>query len=323
MSAIKSLTQARAGSPWGGANREAVEAYKRLQAEFNATSRDRWDDPEFHRSVAADIQSIVDYGFMYESLFPGYFDVEQVGEFDRPTIRERRGLKVFYTSRGGYIEESQLRDEVWELPRDTMGFHISEFIDKLRADFATNIEDIVTLGKARLEGEVHRRILGLMQAAIPSGSANYSGVAGITKPVVDAALAKVRDAIRPDGQGIPPVTILGRAQVSDKVAAFDHGFDPEAVAEVRRTGRLGTYMGANLVTLHHYQDEEGVAFMPANELWIFAGSVGKFVAYGDLQVKSWDENTVDYRHYRARKDFGGLVHHPEVAFRFVDSTVTA
>jgi hypothetical protein len=38
--------------------------------------------------------------------------------------------------------------------------------------------------------------------------------------------------------------------------------------------------------------------------------MGKFALYGGLQVKSWDENTVDYRHYRARKDIGGLVHHP-------------
>ncbi len=31
---------------------------------------------------------------------------------------------------------------------------------------------------------------------------------------------------------------------------------------------------------------------------------------------------MDYRHYRARKDIGGLVHHPEQARRIVDTTVT-
>ena len=35
------------------------------------------------------------------------------------------------------------------------------------------------------------------------------------------------------------------------------------------------------------------------------------------------ENTVDYRHYRARKDVGGLIHHPEQVRRIVDSTHTA
>jgi hypothetical protein len=37
--------------------------------------------------------------------------------------------------------------------------------------------------------------------------------------------------------------------------------------------------------------------------------------YGDLKTREWLENTVDYRHYRARKDIGGLVHHPEQARR--------
>ena len=44
--------------------------------------------------------------------------------------------------------------------------------------------------------------------------------------------------------------------------------------------------------------------------------------YGGSQVKQWDENTVDYRHYRARRDMGGLVHHPEQARRFIDTSIT-
>jgi hypothetical protein len=55
---------------------------------------------------------------------------------------------------------------------------------------------------------------------------------------------------------------------------------------------------------------------------VFGGNVGKFALYGDLRVKTWSENTVDYQHYRAVKDIGGLVHHPEQARRFIDSAVT-
>ena len=53
---------------------------------------------------------------------------------------------------------------------------------------------------------------------------------------------------------------------------------------------------------------------------MFGGNVGKFALYGDLQVKTWNENTVDYQHYRAVKDIGGLVHHPEQARRFIDTS---
>lgn len=322
--AIRDLNRHRqAAGNWGTPDPDALAAYNAAKDAFNQEARERWHDPEFHRQVAADIEETVDYGFVWESLFPGYFNVETVGEFDRPTIRERRGLKVFYTSRGGYIEESQLRDEIWELPRDTMGFHISEHIDKLRANFADTIESLVGLGTQRLDAEVHRRVLSLMQAAVPSTASNYTNATtGITAAMLNTALSSVKDVLRPDGQGVPPITILGRAPVTDKITNFDYGFDPEANAEIRQRGRLGVYRGANLVTLHNYRDEENVAFMPANELWVFAGTVGKFVAYGGTQTKQWDENTVDYRHYRARKDFGGLVHHPEYAWRLVDGTVT-
>lgn len=320
--AVKSLSRHRAGgNPWAQASPEAVEAYNQAKADLNAAARERLDDPEFMREVARDIQTEVDYGFTHESLFGSYFNIETVGFEDRIIVRERRGLKVFFTSRGGYIEESQLTSEEWELPRDTFGFHVSEHLDKLRVNFADTIEDLVVHGTNRMEAEVYRRALALMQAAIPSSSPYYTAAAGISKATIDAELRAVADSVKPDGTGYVPITIMGRSQVVDQIADFDHGFDPEANAEVRRTGHLGVYRGANVVRLHNYVDEDEKAYVPANELWIFGGNVGRFALYGDSQVKSWDENTVDYRHYRARRDMGGLVHHPEQARRIIDSSV--
>src|SRR5262245_32818175 len=146
-------TIAERQAPWMKDN-EAYKAYMDAREKLNERARgDDWNDPEFHRQVAADISSIVDYGFVSQMPFGQYLNIQQVGEFDRVTMRERRGLKVFYTARGGYIDESQIREELWELPRDTLGFHVSEFIDKLRANFADSIESLVSLGRARMEGE--------------------------------------------------------------------------------------------------------------------------------------------------------------------------
>src|SRR5690606_3436265 len=236
MSAVKTLARNRAGSASWGASPEAVKAYQEAIEALNVEARERWDDPEFHRQVAAEIREEVDYGFQYESLFGSYFNVDTVGEFDRVTLRERRGLKVFWTSRGGYIEESQLRDETWELPRDTFGFHVSEHIDKLRANFGETIETLVSLGGQRMEAEVYRRALALMQAAIPSTSPYYVSAAGLQQDDVNAALRAVRDAIKPDGSGPVPITILGRSTMTDQIVDFDHGFDPEANSIIRQRG---------------------------------------------------------------------------------------
>ena len=311
--------------PWGR-RRETMAEHAALREKLNEEARENWTSEAWHRQVAADLAETLDYGFTFENLFGTYFMVETVGEFDRVVLRERRGLKVFYTSRGGYIDESQLRDELWELPRDTMGFHVSEHTDKLRANFAETMESIVNLGEMRLEAEVNRRIFSLLGEAVPSGSPEYVSTGGLTKPELDAAIREVRDAIKPNGMGPVPVTIIGRASMVDKISdvVTDAAalFDPSATEEIRSRGRLGVYRGANIVQVINYTDEDGASYIPANELWVFGGTVGKFALYGGMQVKSWEENTVDYRHYRARKDVGGLVHHPEQARRLVDTSVT-
>lgn len=302
-------------NPWGG-DQEKIREHAALREKLNEEARANWDNPEWHRQVAADLESSLDYGFTFHNLFGSYLQVETVGEFDRVILRERRGLKVFYTSRGGYIEESQLRTEHWELPRDTLGFHVSEHIDKLRANFADTMEDVVGLGQARLEAEVNRRMFNLLQESIPAGSPFYESGAAITPEILDDLIMEVNDAIQPNGMGPVPVTIIGRATAIDQISRFD-GFADEAKEEIRLRGRLGVYRGANIVRVTNYTDENGLPYIPANELWVMGGTVGKFALYGGMRVKSWEENTVDYRHYRARKDIGGLVHHPEQARRFI------
>jgi hypothetical protein len=312
----KALIQHRGSLDLWGRDREAVAEHAALKEKLNEEARENWDNPEWHRQVARDVASSLDYGFTFENLFGTYLLVETVGEFDRVILRERRGLRVFYTSRGGYIEESQLRTENWELPRDTLGFHVSEHIDKLRANFADTMEDVVGLGQARLEAEVNRRMFNLLQESIPQGSPFYDSGAAITPETLDELIIEVNDAIQPNGLGPVPVTIIGRATAIDQISRFD-GFADEAKEEIRLRGRLGIYRGANIVRVTNYTDENGAAYIPANELWVMGGTVGKFALYGGLLVKSWEENTVDYRHYRARKDIGGLIHHPEQARRFV------
>lgn len=314
---VKSFASHRGATSF--ATPEAAEEYKELASKLNEQARENWSNPEFHRQVAADLASELDYGFTFENLFSTYFSTEPVGEFDRVILKERRGLKVYYTARGGHVDETHLRTEQWELPRDTLGFHIRESEDKLRANFAEEIGAIASLGKDRLEAEVNRRIFGTLQAAVPSGSPFYASGAGLDKTGLDDMIREVKDSIKPNGQGPSPVTIIGRAAMVDQISDFA-GFAEEAQEEIRLKGRLGVYRGCNIVQVVNFTDEDGESYIPANELWVFGGNVGKFALYGDLRAKSWSENTVDYQHYRAVKDIGGLVHHPEQARRFIDTS---
>lgn len=315
----KAMIDARgAVDPWGR-NRSAMTEHAALMEKLNQEARDNWDNEAWHRQVAVDLAESLDVGFTFNNLFASWIQTQNVGEFDRIRIRERRGLKAFWTSRGGYIEESQIRAEEFELPRDTIGFHVSEHIDKLRANFATTIDDLVTLGQSRLEAEVNRRVFSLIRSSIPLGDTNAATTPQVTKDVLDSSLSAVRDAIDPDGRGPVPITIAGRASVIDVISEFPN-FSNEANEEIRQRGRLGVYRGANIVQINNYVDEDGEQYLPDNELYVFGGNVGRVVNYGGLQVKTWDENTVDYRHYRARRDTGVSILYPEQARRILVSS---
>lgn len=295
---------------------EEREAYERAKAALNEEAKENFKSEEWHREQAAVLASMLDYQFTFENLFGTYFLTRNVGPYEKVFLRERRGLKVFYTHRGGYIEESQLRTEDWELPRDTLGFHLSEFEDNLEAGYAETMEATVSLGMQRLEAEVNRRMFNLLQEAVPSSSPYYvdASATGLTPEVLNLALREVKDAIKPNGMGPVPVTIIGRASAVDQVSDFT-GYADEALEEIRLRGRLGTYRAANIVQVVNYTDENGDSYIPEDEAWVFGGTVGLFANYGGMKAKTWSENTVDYRHYRVRKDVGGLVHHPEQARR--------
>ena len=152
----------------GAVSPEKAAEYQRAKAAWNQEAIDRWEDPQWQREQALLVAEQVEYGFTFNNLFSTYFPTRNVGEFEQITIRERRGLSVFYTHRGGYIEESQLQREDFEVPRDTLGFHVSEFEDKLRANFADTMEFMIALGTRKMEAEVNRRIFTMLQEAVPS-----------------------------------------------------------------------------------------------------------------------------------------------------------
>lgn len=294
-------------------DRETAEKYAEAKKALNVEAQENWGDESWHREQAAILQSDLDYGFTFDNLFNSWFVVRQVPEFEKLYLRERRGMKVFFTHRGGYIEESQITTDDWEVPRDTIGFHVSEFGDKLRANFADAIETIAGLGQQRLEAEINRRAFTILQQAVPTTSPYYvdASTTGLTQAILDSTINDVADSIQPNGLGPVPVTILGRARAMTQINNFNLGFDPEATAEIRARGRLGVYRGATIQRITNYTDENGLPYINDNEVWVFGGTAGVFAYYGGPQTKTWDENTTDYRHYRHRRDIGGLINHPE------------
>lgn len=314
-------------------NTELVDPYGRsaeqrkemqdLKDKVNREVAENWSDPTYRRELAAEMTETIYWGFQHANLLGLIAEVENAGFADRVFVKEVRGLKAFWVARGGYIEASQMRAQVMELPRDTIGFHVFEFEDKLITNFAETQATMVDLGIQRLDAEVNLRVIKLFQAAVPSGSDSYLSNSGLSLSQLNAAIREVRDQTMSFD-----VAIIGRSTMTEQIndlllgtGSNGAGFLPETNEQLVQRGVLGTYRGARIITLTNYKDDLKRSFFPANELYVVARDASKFAFWGGLMSKEYTEQDNWYWHYIARRDFGGVVHRPENLRRIVDTSI--
>jgi hypothetical protein len=287
-----------------------------LMEKVNEEARINWHNPEWRRSMAAVLTESILEGFTYETMYDQVVEVRRVGFDDRVILEEETGLTVFFIAKGGHIEASAMVSESMEIPRDTLGFHVYEFEDKMESGFAKSAATLRNLAVRRLDWGVNKQIKALVEAGIPNGSPYYISGAGVDQAALNLAIREVRDESDSGN-----VSIYGRSTVVDQIMDYP-GFADEALEEIRNRGRLGTYRGANVISVRNWKDEQGVSFMPANELYVLGDDAGMFALYGGLKSKEYVEEDNWYWHYIGRQDFGGVLHHPERARRFVDTNIT-
>lgn len=291
----------------------------------NEVARANWENPQWRHEMAQELTETIYRGFEHENLLSLFTNVENAAFDGRVFVKEIRGLKAFWVSRGGYIEASEIKSEVMEIPRDTIGFHVFEFEDKMKINFSETSQSLINLAQQRMDAQVNQRLFSLFQAAVPSSSAYYSSGAGLSLTTLNTALREVRDESMDD-----QVTIIGRSTMTEQIidellgsGSNGAGFLPETNEQLVRRGVLGTYRSARIVTLKNYDDDNRVPFFPANELWVVGRDASKFAFWGGLMSKQYVENDNWYWHYLARRDFGGVVHRPERLRRIVDTSISA
>jgi hypothetical protein len=289
--------------------------------EVNKTANERWDDPAWRREMAQSVTETIYEGFEHENLLSLLAEVENAPFDGRVFVKEVRGLRAFWIARGGYIEASTLRSDVMEIPRDTIGFHVTEFEDKIRTNFAETQATLVDLGIQRMDAEVNLRVLRTLQAALPSGGEYTISGSGMSLTSLNTALREVRD----ETQDTSAITIVGRSTMTDQIiddllqTNTFAGYLPETNEALLARGVLGTYRGARIITLKNFKDDEDDPFFPANELYVVARDASKFAFWGGLLSKEFVEQDNWYWHYLARRDFGGIVHRPDRLRRIVDT----
>jgi hypothetical protein len=300
---------------YGRSPEERAESAE-LMEQVNAEAKANWNNPDWRRAMAAVLTESILEGFTYETFYDQIIKTDRVGFDDRVILEEETGLKVFFIAKGGHIEASAMVSESMEIPRDTLGFHVYEFEDKMESNFAKGAATLRNLAVKRLDWGVNKQIKALIEAGIDSGSPYYITGAGVDQTALNQAIREVRDESQ---SGV--VTIYGRSTMVDQIMDFP-GFADEALEEIRKRGRLGVYRGASVVQVKNWKDEDGESFIPANEMYVVGDDAGLFAMYGGLKSKEYVEDDNWYWHYVGRQDFGGVLHRPERARRVVDTAVT-
>lgn len=298
---------------------------REAKKQLNEIAKANWHDEQWRREMAAELTEEIYWGFQHENILSLMTQVENAGFDDRVFIKEVRGLRAFWIARGGHIEASTLHSEVMEMPRDTLSFHVEEFEDKLVTNFAETQATLVQLGIQRMDAEVNKRFLKLLQAAVPSSSSSYISGATLSLTSLNTALREVRD----ESYSFD-VAIVGRHTMTDQImdkllgsSGAGANFLLETNEDLVQRGVLGTYRGARVISLQNFKDDTNVSFFPANELYVVAPDASKFAFWGGLLSKEWVEDDNWYWHYIARRDCGGVVHRPERVRRIVDTSIPA
>lgn len=302
------------------------EEAKALIAALNEEAKANWKNQAWHDEMAAVMTEDIDRGFESENLVDLLAETEHLGWEDRSTVSETRGMRAFWIARGGYIEESTIHEETFEIKRDMLGFHVSEDEDKLRANFGPNQARLISLGAQRMACEVNLKVLRTFQAAVPSSSAYYTAASGVSLATLNTGLREVRDEQLDNN-----IVIVGRATMTDKIVdalvAVGGGsyaaFLPETNEDLLRTGVLGTYRQAKIITLKNFKNDIDSSFFPANELWIVGREASKFAFFGESQFKEFTEQDAWKWHYLQRREFGGVVYRPERLRRIIDTSQSA
>lgn len=89
---------------------------------------------------------------------------------EKVTLKTNDGLQAYWVARGGFIDSSQVRERVFEVKRDTVGFNIAEFTEHLTPN---KVDEITEYGFKTLRDEIVRRSVRLLQVGAEAKTRNF------------------------------------------------------------------------------------------------------------------------------------------------------
>ncbi len=242
-------------------------------------------------STRTGISEAIQEGLRHEEFLSACSDFEKTLSVDeRLYVKETKGLRAFWAARGGYIEPSTLGENVMELPRATIGYHVVEHSTRIESDPRGPEDDrlaakIVPAAIKAVHKAVANRVVALLQASCPLGYPSS----------VDrlASLAPMSESIA--ARGKTPVSV-----------GWLNG--PCHMREMAEQVWLDSMIDRDDLS----EDEAGS--LPVDEVFLYAKEDFTSGQFGPLGTKEWDGDDW-YWHVLGRIDFGAIITRSPLRYR--------
>lgn len=217
---------------------------------------------------------------------------------EKPEFRlKKKGVKAYWIAPNSYTPKSRNYQETLGMEFDTISARPECFIDEIKAGriqgFVELIRDTREAVQNGIAGKVFT-LLGQFYNAISNSDMFQQDTTSLSQSSINSAIDEV---VYRTGAN---ATVIGDLKLVNQIRDFE-GYDAETNLEIRKSGKLGIYRGANLIGLSEVKDEAtGKVLVPKNRLYVVSQKIGFAGTYGD--TKSGQENSIDDWSWNARFD---------------------
>lgn len=199
------------------------------------------------------------------------------------------GLTVYQHEPGGVRPKSKVVKKTFTATPDFYSVTaVLHWVDRMSGRYGS-VAGIQSMMRDRLVGEKSKKLWDLMKSTVTSSHANYASSSGdLAKADLDLAIKTISD------KGKRPRAILGRRLALDKILDFGTAagvdFSEDAKRSIEQTGSLGVYRGVPIVAFPEFQDENDVALIDNQNVFVVADGVGRLAPLDGVGMNQWVDN---------------------------------
>ncbi|MGE6227626.1 HK97-fold major capsid protein [Paenibacillus chitinolyticus] len=264
------------------------------------------------QEIAEVIAIYIDQNFNKFDIAPYIFQYKNFKLGDKPEFRlKKKGIKAYWIAPNSSTPKSRNYQETLSMEFDSVSVRPECLLDELKAGRVTSLADLLADAKEAVQNAVVGKVFTIL-AQVYNATNNAELYQLDTTNLSQSSVNKAIDTVvyRTGGRA----TIIGDMMLVNQIRDFS-GFTDTTKDEIMKTGRIGVYRGANIISVSEVKDPAtNKILVPKNRLYVVSQKLGYAGTYGDS--KFGQETSIEDWTWNARidKEWGAAVTEPEGMF---------